>query len=345
MNDYFRRSEDLFDSLYEKLDNTLFSVIMTDEVTKEKIRTYLLKIINEDVMALYNNDPAARFNGDIVGAEVVQDVDYVMEYKPLQAVIDYRIANYLQYFHKSEFVKDYSLDSLVALQLDLRRQAKRISEDSKVQTAIEIHPAAQIGHRFVIDHGYGTIIGETSEIGDDCYILQGVVLGATGVKYNPEGRRHPKIGNCVEIAGGARIYGNITIGDHSIIYGNAIVTQDVPAYSQVRVTNQIQITTPCESGVKVYGVVPEDNGVCILGACLGEYPELYLCNSNGEIMNDISYSVETLDDCKRIRFDRLNELKTKAGIEQLFFMMKNNSNQVIVKNSIGWREFVQNIKK
>lgn len=346
MNDLFRKTNDLYDRVYNQLDNALFSVILPDDVTKERIRTCLLDIIKEDITALVTNDPAARFNGDVIDAELIQDynVNYVAEYKALQAVIDYRIANYLQYFHRSQFINDYSSETRLALQLDLRKQARRISEESKVQTAIEIHPAAQIGPRFVIDHGFGTIIGETCEIGSDCYFLQGVVLGATGVKGNENERRHPKIGNHVEIAGGVRIYGRIEIGDNSIIYGNAIVTQDVPKNSQVRVSNQIQITTPCENGLKVYGVIPKDNGVRILGSCLNACSGIALCNKEGIVLKDIHFNLDISENCVDIGFTDPEELLLLEKVESSSIVLDGNTNQMVIKNAVGWKEFVRNLK-
>lgn len=347
MNNWYRKTGDLYDSLYDRLDDVLFRVIMPDVVTKERIRTDLLELIKEDVTALVINDPAARFKGDIVEAELIQDydVDYVSEYKALQAVIDYRIANCLQYYCYSEYAKDYSEESRKALQLDLRKQARRISEDSKVKTGVEIHPAAKIGHRFVIDHGFGTIIGETCEIGDDCYILQEVVLGATGVKGNASGRRHPKIGNHVELAGGVRIYGSVEIGNNSIIYGNAIVTQDVPENSQVRVTNQIQITTPCESEMKIFGVMPEIKGVCVLGTGMGECTGISLCNQLGEPIENTQCECSITESYVRICFPNLNELLKQEKIEYASIILNGKTNQMVIKNSIGWKEFVRNNKK
>ena len=78
-----------------------------------------------------------------------------------------------------------------------------------VLSGAEIHPAARIGRRFVLDHGYGTVIGETCEIGHDCYILCGVTLGARGIANNPDGKRHPRLGNNVEVGSGARVLGYV----------------------------------------------------------------------------------------------------------------------------------------
>lgn len=118
--------------------------------------------------------------------------------------------------------------------------ARLISQISRFFTGIEIHPGAKIGKRFFIDHGMGVVIGETSIIGDDVLIYQGVTLGGTGLQ---KGKRHPTIGNNVVIGGGAKVLGNITVGDNSYIGSNAVVINDVPANSTVvgvpgRITKQ-----------------------------------------------------------------------------------------------------------
>lgn len=104
--------------------------------------------------------------------------------------------------------------------------ARIVSEISRFITGIEIHPGAQIGKRVVIDHGMGVVIGETSIVGDDCLIFHGVTLG--GKSFSDQ-KRHPTVGNKVIIGAGAKILGDITIGDNSVIGANSVVTKDVPA--------------------------------------------------------------------------------------------------------------------
>jgi serine O-acetyltransferase len=105
-----------------------------------------------------------------------------------------------------------------------------ISQISRFFTGIEIHPGATIGRRFFIDHGMGVVIGETSEIGDDVLIYQGVTLGGTG---NEKGKRHPTIGNHVVIGTGAKVLGSITIGNHVKIGAGSVVVHPVPDNSTV----------------------------------------------------------------------------------------------------------------
>jgi len=107
----------------------------------------------------------------------------------------------------------------------LRWLARFISHIGRWLTGIEIHPGAQIGQRFFIDHGMGVVIGETAEIGDDCTLYHGVTLG--GTSWN-KGKRHPTLGKGVVIGAGAKILGPITIGDGARIGSNAVVVKNVP---------------------------------------------------------------------------------------------------------------------
>jgi serine O-acetyltransferase len=115
-----------------------------------------------------------------------------------------------------------------------------LSQTARFFTGIEIHPGAQIGKSFFIDHGMGVVIGETAIVGDNVLLYQGVTLGGTGKET---GKRHPTLGNNVVVGTGAKILGNITIGDNSYIGANAVVIKNVPANSTVvgipgRITKQ-----------------------------------------------------------------------------------------------------------
>jgi serine O-acetyltransferase len=117
-------------------------------------------------------------------------------------------------------------------------------------TGIEIHPGAKIGRRFFIDHGMGVVIGETAEIGDDVLLYQGVTLGGTG---KDTGKRHPTLGNGVVVGTGAKILGNIRIGDYSKIGAGSVVVRPVPDQSTVvgipgRVVRDLDPTDALEHG-------------------------------------------------------------------------------------------------
>lgn len=106
--------------------------------------------------------------------------------------------------------------------------ARMISQHCVRRTGIEIHPGAQIGRRFFIDHGTGTVIGETTVIGDDVTVYQGVTLGGTGKDI---GKRHPTIGNNVMIGAGAKVLGPVTVGDNTKIAAGAVVLDKIPKNS------------------------------------------------------------------------------------------------------------------
>jgi serine O-acetyltransferase len=108
--------------------------------------------------------------------------------------------------------------------------ARIVSQFNRLLTGIEIHPGATIGRRCFIDHGMGVVIGETTEIGDDVLLYQGVTLGGTGKE---KGKRHPTIGDNVVIGTGAKILGNITIGSHTKIGAGSVVVRSVPENSTV----------------------------------------------------------------------------------------------------------------
>lgn len=127
-------------------------------------------------------------------------------YPGVKTIIYYRIAHF---FYK----------------IKLKFIAQLIMYNVRVRFAIDIHPGCTIGKRLFIDHGAGVVIGETTIIGDDCTIYQGVSLGGTGKE---KGKRHPTIGSNVMIGAGAKILGNITIGNNVKIGANTIVLKDVP---------------------------------------------------------------------------------------------------------------------
>ena len=108
--------------------------------------------------------------------------------------------------------------------------ARYFCERSKRKTGIEIHPGAKIGKRLFIDHGFGVVIGETAVIGNDVTIFHGVTLGGTGKEKK---KRHPTIGNHVFIGAGAKVLGNIKVGNYAKVGANSVVLEDVPKSTTV----------------------------------------------------------------------------------------------------------------
>ena len=154
----------------------------------------------EDIRAYQRNDPAAR-----------SAVEVLLLYNGLHATIHYRIAHWF-YRRRCYFL------------------ARWISQAAKWFTGIEIHPAAKIGRRLVIDHGTGIVIGATAEIGDDCLLYQGVTLGGTGKDV---GKRHPTLGNNIMVGAGAKILGPFKVGDNARIAANSVVLREVPENATV----------------------------------------------------------------------------------------------------------------
>ncbi len=155
----------------------------------------MFKQLREDIACVKDRDPAAR-----------SAVEILLLYPGLKAIRLHRLAN--KFYKKKMFF-----------------MARWISQRASKKTGIEIHPAVQIGKRFFIDHGTGVVIGETTVIGDDVTIYQGVTLGGTG---KDTGKRHPTIGNNVMIGAGAKVLGPLNIGDNSKIASGAVVLNDIP---------------------------------------------------------------------------------------------------------------------
>ena len=160
----------------------------------------MLRRINEDIQAVLRQDPAAR-----------NSLEVILTYPGLHAVWGYRIAHLLW-------------------NLKLKLLARIHSNWIRAVTGIEIHPAAKIGRRFFIDHGMGVVIGATAIVGDDVMIYHDVTLGARTIE---SGKRHPTIGNNVVIGSGAKVLGDISIGDGVKINANVVVTKSVPARTMV----------------------------------------------------------------------------------------------------------------
>jgi len=160
----------------------------------------MFKAIREQLDTIYRGDPAAK-----------STVEIFFCYPGFHAILLHRFAHQL---HGAGFIL----------------LARIISQLNRFLTGIEIHPGAKIGRRFFIDHGMGVVIGETTEIGDDVLLYQGVTLGGTGKE---KGKRHPTIRDNVVIGTGAKILGNITIGNHTKVGAGSVVIRSVPDHSTV----------------------------------------------------------------------------------------------------------------
>ncbi len=160
----------------------------------------MFSAIREQLDTIFREDPAAK-----------SVLEIVLCYPGFHAILLHRLAHRV-------FRRGFTTS------------ARFISQCSRFLTAIEIHPGAQIGRRFFIDHGMGVVIGETAIIGDDCLLYQGVTLGGTGKE---SGKRHPTLGNRVIIGSGAKVLGNIFISDDVRIGAGSVVLKPVPPHSTV----------------------------------------------------------------------------------------------------------------
>jgi len=191
------------------------------------------KRTRDDIAWIRQNDPAAK-----------SLLEVVLCYSGLHALWFYRVDHWL-WTH------------------GMRLLARWLSQVARLLTGIEIHPGAQIGKRLFIDHGMGVVVGETTIIGDEVTIYQGVTLGGTGKE---QGKRHPTIGNGVVIGAGSRVLGNIEIGHNSRIGAGSVVLRSVPSDStvvgvpghiifhngkRVVITDPKQITDPLSEALSV----------------------------------------------------------------------------------------------
>lgn len=156
--------------------------------------------LKNDIAVALEKDPAAK-----------SKLEVLLTYSGVKALAYYRVAHAL---HKRKF----------------RLLARIVSQSAKRKTGIEIHPGAKIGDRVFIDHGAGVVIGETTEIGDNVTIYQGVTLGGTGKDV---GKRHPTIGSNVMISAGAKVLGPVVIGDYVKVGAGSVVLKDVPPHSTI----------------------------------------------------------------------------------------------------------------
>lgn len=181
--------------------------------------------IAEDIRSIRERDPAARSAWEVLAC-----------YPGLHAVWGHRVSHWL-WTHGLKWLGRFN------------------SNLARWFTGIEIHPGAVIGRRLFIDHGYGVVIGETAQIGDDVTIYQGVTLGGTSLEKGA--KRHPTLGNGVVVGGGAKVLGGFTVGDGARIGSNAVVVKPVPA-GATAVGIPARIISDAESqaahGFDAYGV-------------------------------------------------------------------------------------------
>jgi len=190
----------------------------------------MFRTIREQIDTIFREDPAAR-----------SVIEIFLCYPGFQAILLHRLSHKL-YRWRVPLVP------------------RVLSQVSRFFTGIEIHPGATIGRRFFIDHGSGVVIGETTEIGDDVLLYQGVTLGGTG---NERGKRHPTLGNNVVVGSGAKVLGNIRIGDNVKVGAGSVVVHPVPDNSTVVGIPGRVVRVRAEGGVLEHGRLPDPEGEAI----------------------------------------------------------------------------------
>lgn len=213
--------------------------------------------IKDDIKTIYDKDPAARNIFEVIFC-----------YPGLHALLAHRLAHKL-YKMQVPFLPRY------------------ISFITRILTGIDIHPGAKIGDRFFIDHGEGVVIGETTIIGDDVLIYQQVTLGGTGKDL---GKRHPTVGNSVIIGAGAKVLGNITIGDNSRIGAGSVVIDDVPEHATV-------VGIPGKIVIQKY---VDENGTLMHN----RIPDPVMCK-----INRMTYEIKELQEKAGINHTEFNNLE------------------------------------
>ncbi|MGH7865748.1 MAG: serine O-acetyltransferase [Candidatus Binataceae bacterium] len=156
--------------------------------------------MKEDIQVVFERDPAAR-----------STLEVILAYPGVHAIWAHRVAHWLW-------------------EHNLKLVARLISEFARFTTGIEIHPGARLGRRLFIDHGAGVVMGETTEVGEDCLIYQGVTLGGTSLKKE---KRHPTLDDHVMVSSGAAVIGPVRIGRGSRIGAGAVVVSSAPPYSTI----------------------------------------------------------------------------------------------------------------
>ncbi|WOP13573.1 hypothetical protein R2B67_35760 [Streptomyces cyaneofuscatus] len=225
-------------------------VVDGPELSDRVVRQVLSKVgaqVAEDLAAFAGRDAAAHGDQRYIYAG----------YLSFRSVMAYRLAHTLCTLR----IPNMPTGLLAA-------SARKISEQARLATGVEVHPGATIGRRFVVDHGSGTVIGEDSEIGDDCYFVQNVVLGSREIVSNSGGparpRRHPCIGSRVQIGGDVCVFGPVRVGDDCLIDPGARVTTDVPDGARVRVVSTTQVALTDDAPV-VHGVAMVEGRLVITG--------------------------------------------------------------------------------
>jgi serine O-acetyltransferase len=198
-----------------QVDAALMECASHGFIRQFKANGYLkvLEQVQQDFQAFLEKDPACYHNANLL-----------VHCTSFKAVFHYRIAH-----------------QIVLNQLNLE-VAFALSNRGKQLSGAEIHPCATLGKNFILDHGVGTVIGDTAVVGDDCYVLGGVILGANGISNNSGQKRHPTIGHSVQLGTRAKVLGNIHIGDHVFVGADCLITSNIESHHRVVLQSTHQVS-------------------------------------------------------------------------------------------------------
>lgn len=297
-----------------------------------------------DIEQLSKLDPAAHIDRD--------SHKYVFRtYRSAKAILYYRIANALYY--DNEYFVGSEEQNLLRM-----HYARKISELAKIETNVEIHPAAKIGAPFRIDHGFNTrinadvkigdnchllngiVIGETCELGYGCSVSDGVVMGSIDIENNKDGKRHPTIGNNVTISADVRILGSVHIGDNVFICPKSVIIKDIPNDTKVSIINQLQLANRKseKSNFKIYGVVPDED-IAIYGANLKEI-DISIIDDHYQEIPWLKLQIKSISETKIVIKLEIDDC-SKDNIANYIIQIKKDGYLHYIIESIGLKDTIE----
>jgi len=238
--------------------------------------------LRQDINSIIERDPAARNAWEVLTC-----------YPGLQAIVMHRWASWC-WWHKMKWLGRF------------------ISYLARIITGIEIHPGATIGRRVFIDHGFGVVIGETAEVGDDCTIYQGVTLGGTSLHTGA--KRHPTLARGVIVGAGAKVLGGFTVGEYAKVGSNAVLLKPVPP-GATAVGNPAHIVQKEASAVPnpfaAYGVTPNGDdplSKALRGLIENAVKQEERIEQLVATMKAAGLECQGVPDCDKLNSDQLNKL-------------------------------------
>jgi serine O-acetyltransferase len=239
--------------------------------------------LRQDINSIIERDPAARNAWEVLTC-----------YPGLQAIVLHRWAHWY-WTHKLKWLGRF------------------VSYLARILTGIEIHPGASIGRRVFIDHGFGVVIGETAEVGDDCTIYQGVTLGGTSLHTGA--KRHPTLGRGVIIGAGAKVLGGFTVGDYAKVGSNAVLLKPVPpgatAVGNPAHIVQKDLLNAAGNPFAAYGVTPNGDdplSKALRGLIEHAAKQELRIEQLAATMRAAGLECQSVPECDKLNSDQLNKL-------------------------------------